>query len=57
MTVSMRLEIFPIFVEVALLGMLAFLYWLIVVRVIKRERAARKSGSSAKNVHRGCLGG
>ena len=43
MTISMRSELIPVVVEVALFGVLTFLYWLLVVRVIKRERAARKS--------------
>jgi Nuclease-related domain len=36
-------ELIPIIIELALIGTLALLFWLIVERVIKRERADRKS--------------
>ncbi len=50
--------IFPLVIELALIGVLAFLFWLIVGRVIARERAERKSPFTKtllKNPGESCL--
>lgn len=39
----MPTELIPLLIELALIGILALLFWLLVERVIKRERAERKS--------------